>query len=252
MPNRDELKVGLLGSGLAHTKSPELFASFFRKAGMPQMRYEVFDMPDLTNVRNLLFNPALIGFNVTVPYKEIIIPYLDTLDPVAREVGAVNTAVRYGNNWVGYNTDVIGFRSTMELLNIQNRKAAVVIGTGGASRAVQYVLREMGFPLLIMSSKKQKATLNFFELSPNRMKEIGLVVNTTPLGKYPDERKAPLFRFEYLNRSHVLIDLNYNPPMNLFLRLGMSAGCRVINGKHMLMEQAMASWKLWRTQIPSG
>ncbi|MCB9246752.1 MAG: shikimate dehydrogenase [Flavobacteriales bacterium] len=246
----DLLKVGLLGSDLGHTQSPDLFRQIFRKAGIRNMDYLVYDMPDLSNVRNLLFDRQLIGFNITIPYKETIIPYLDGLDPMAAEIGAVNTAVRKGHNWIGHNTDVIGFRQTMELLNITDRRPAVVIGTGGSSKAVQFVLNEMGFPILLMSRSKRKETLSFDELSEQRVREFGIVVNTTPLGKSPVAHRAPLFRYEFLKRGQVLIDLNYNPPMNLFLQLGLRMGCRVINGKYMLRKQAEASWKLWKEQIP--
>jgi len=241
-------KFGLIGKSLPHSESPQLFKKLFRSY-RGDLTYSLFELDSIEEIESLFKDKALMGFNVTIPYKEAIIPYLDELSAIASAVGAVNTVVRSSGKWVGTNTDVEGFRRTLNLLGLRQRKQAIIFGTGGASRAVKYVLDTEGFPIQLISTKQKKDAIHYRDIDENLVASAQLIINTTPMGKFPDEEVMPYFPYHFLTRDHVVVDLNYNPPINAFLQKTSDLGCRVINGKVMLREQAKETWKIWKSEL---
>lgn len=237
---------GLIGHPLSHSFSKTYFTEKFEREGL-DCEYENYDIDDIALVREL----DLSGFNVTSPYKEAIIPYLDELDPIAAEVGAVNTVkVLPNGRLIGYNTDVIGFAETVFGAELQ--KTALILGTGGASKAVQYALRQLGIRYSIVSRSIGKGDYQYEELTPEIIQSHLLIVNATPVGMAPNINEAPNLPYDAITPQHTLIDLIYNPDETLFLRKGKEHGAITINGLTMLHAQAEASWEIWTHVIASG
>jgi shikimate dehydrogenase len=239
---------GLIGYPLTHSLSAEFFNHKFQKEGIPNRKYLLFplespdDFPDI--VRN---NPNLRGLNVTIPYKETIIKYLDELDGAAGKIGAVNTillARKDGRiSMKGFNTDADGFRLSMDFTGIRK---ALVLGTGGASRAVAYSLRETGIDFQHVSRKPCGwQTIGYDEITKEITDACNLIINTTPMGMYPEIDSCPPIPYHWLNASHYLYDLIYNPVMTCFLKKGVERGTRIQNGLKMLHLQAEAAWRIW-------
>lgn len=246
-------RFGLIGHPLGHSFSKVYFTGKFQQEGFADHRYDLFDMADLKELPALLSGTeGLQGLNVTIPHKGSVIPYLHELDPLAAAVGAVNTIVIDKGRLKGYNTDVEGFRALVmpyvqELITRGGtvRPRALVLGTGGASRAVAYVLREMGIRFRLVSRSRDRGDLTWEQLDRTVLGVCPLIINTTPLGMTPHEDKAPPLPYEAITPRHMLIDLVYNPEVTRFLELGNKAGARTANGWTMLTEQAEASWRLW-------
>ena len=210
-------------------------------------KYENFDLEDISLIENLLKNhPNLKGFNVTSPYKESIMPYLSGYEPAVAEIQAVNTVkvLPDGRLW-GYNTDILGFKTLLEESGFQG-SSALVLGTGGASKAVQYVLRQKGIAYQLVSRDPLRGDFTFFSLTPCILEGHPLLINTTPLGTFPKVDESPLIPYEAITPRHILIDLVYNPSETLFLRQGHLHGAKTFNGLTMLHAQAAASWKIWQ------
>ncbi|HRN35468.1 MAG TPA: shikimate dehydrogenase [Flavobacteriales bacterium] len=247
-------RYGLIGRKLGHSFSKEHFTGVFRRAGLKDHRYDLFELGDIEELTSLLRNtPDLCGLNVTIPYKEAVIPYLDGLDPLAAAVGAVNTiAIRDGMT-KGYNTDVAGFRSLMHNLDdtlhdagSAIRPRALVLGTGGASRAVAFVLREMGIRFRIVSRSRERGDLTWDLIDPTILRVCRLIINATPLGMHPDVNSAPSLPYAALTAKHVLVDLVYNPEQTVFLKHGQEHGARTLGGSAMLKAQAEEAWRIWQ------
>ena len=245
------VRFGLIGHPLGHSFSKTYFSEKFDREGIDAC-YENFDVDNLEALRTLLQqHPDLCGVNVTIPYKEAILPYLDILDPVAAEVGAVNTVKVMGNGQLkGYNTDVIGIEKTlhgdhaMHLLWL-NKPFALLLGTGGASKAVQYVLKKMGLPYHIVSRSIERGHYTYTDVTPEIIQNHQLIINATPVGMAPHFNEAPMIPYEALTTEHVLFDLIYNPEETRFLKHGREQGATIINGLTMLHAQAEASWAIW-------
>ena len=187
----------------------------------------------------------MVGFNVTIPYKETILPFLDQIDPTARLAGAVNTVIVQNRKLIGYNTDVIGFQSTLPALPNPN-KTALILGTGGASKAVALVFKQAGVAVLFVSRERRNSnTIGYADITLSLMQSVEYIVNTTPLGTSPNEDTAPPFPFELLSSEHICYDLVYNPAETLFMRQAKQNGARVCNGLKMLQSQAEAAWQIW-------
>lgn len=242
----DRKHLGLLGKDIQRSKSPELFREFFSEAGLTDFHYELFDLSGPELIADLLQEEDLLGFNVTAPYKKEVIKELDMLSEEAARTGAVNTVVWKDNIWIGHNTDVVGVRVTIEHLALNPDRPALVMGNGGASQAVQYVLKELGFEFRVFSSVGWDHLYRYHQLTNQMVREAGLIVNATPLGKPPLEDKMPPVPMPRINDQHTLFDLNYDPPKSAFLEVGESFGARVINGDLMLRKQAEASWEIWQ------
>lgn len=235
--------LGLLGKNIAYSASQQLFTEKFQHLGLTNWRYEVLDLPDKSLIPSLFATPGLLGFNVTIPYKQEIIPFLDELSPEAAAVGAVNTVVKEGGRWVGANTDVHGFQKSLELHLGKRPQRALILGDGGAAKAVRHVLNGLEIPHQTFSRQ-----------GPNRLEDLTdtlvaahpLVVQTTPVGTFPDVENHLPFPFSGLSGDHLVMDLIYNPPKTAFLRKAEAQGAKVVNGWEMLTGQAEKSWELWQ------
>lgn len=240
-------RYGLVGHPLAHSFSRAYFNEKFQREQL-ECQYDNFDLADLQGVRELTQRfPDLQGFNVTIPYKQDIIAFLDELDETAAEVGAVNTVkVLASGTLKGFNTDVLGFRDMITPFLPQHPShPALILGTGGASKAVQYVLRHIGMPYHTVSRSPHCGDYTYDTLDDTVIKSHLLIVNTTPLGTFPNIDEAPPIPYQAITPQHVLVDLVYNPEETCFLRRGKQQGADTVNGLQMLHRQAEASWKLW-------
>lgn len=244
---------GLIGYPLGHSRSAAIFNEKFVQEGIPFHSYHLFPLNDLKEFQPLVENhPDLIGLNVTVPYKEKIISFLDDLDETAQKVGAVNAILisrKGGRSYTrGYNTDVAGFLRSLPG-SFPGLKA-MVLGTGGAAKAVAYALGKLGIdPLFISRSVQNDNTITYPEITKEIMDQYWLIINATPIGMYPETAVSPPIPYQFLTRDHFLYDLIYNPPQTLFLKSGQDMGCQVMNGEKMLLFQADQSWELFRHAI---
>lgn len=247
MKKKVKKQLGLIGRNLEHSFSLEFFKKKFLSQGIVEWNYNLFSINEINKFPELIKKVSnLVGLNVTIPYKEIIIEYLDELSPEAKEISAVNTIFIKGKKLIGYNTDVNGFwKSLVPLLKKQDQKA-LVLGSGGSSKAICYVLKKLNIEYLIVSrNPNENSSISYSNLDKEIISEYKLIVNTTPLGMFPETEKCPDIPYHYLNENHLLYDLIYNPSTTLFLDKGIEKGCRVKNGLEMLHIQAEESWKIW-------
>lgn len=232
----------MIGFPLGHSLSATYFAEKFEREGIDA---EYSPLPIERAEEVLPHCTELAGFNVTIPHKQAIMPYLAAISDEARAIGAVNCVKVTNEGLVGYNTDVIGIRKSLEGIALKGAKA-VVLGTGGASKAVQYVLREGGAEVAVVSRSKGSADLTYADLTAELIAECDIIVNTTPLGMFPNIDNAPELPYAALSIKHVLFDCVYNPQRTKFLRLGAEQGARTIDGLTMFYAQAEASWQIWQ------
>lgn len=239
-------RYGLIGHPLKHSHSRELFTEKFEYEGL-DCRYQNFDLKTIEELHEVMERyPDLCGFNVTIPYKEAIISFLDEMDPVAKEVGAVNVVRIKDGKLKGFNTDVYGFTQLLErALKDKSPEHALVLGTGGASKAVQYVLRQKGIPYSIVSRSAERGDYTYETLTDEILKQNLLIINTTPLGMAPQIDDFPDLHYQGLTNKHILIDLIYNPKETSFMELGKTWGAKVYNGMQMFEEQAKKTWEIF-------
>lgn len=245
-------EFGLIGQSLAHSFSPAYFAAKFAALGLTDHRYSAFELPSLDGLAALLAaHPHLAGLNVTLPYKESIRAHLDELAPTARLVGAVNViGFAPGGRRIGHNTDLEGFSTALTGFLGHSRPArALILGRGGAGRAVEVALKARGIPYLFVTRNPLAAGLSYRELSAALIRHHPLIINTTPVGTWPDITACPDLPYDALTPAHRLFDLVYNPTETEFMRRGRQAGAAVTNGQQMLEAQAEASWKIWNRVI---
>jgi shikimate dehydrogenase len=242
---------GLIGYPLSHSFSKDFFTGKFAEEQIRNTEYNNFPLKEIAEFPELIRSHTdLKGLNVTIPYKEKIISFLDKLDPVATEIGAVNTISFHfeGKKRIltGYNTDAYGFRRSLEEILPAYPKItkALILGTGGASKAVAYSLKQMNIPFEFVSSSS-KSALDYENLTKEIIAKTGLIVNTTPLGTFPKTSECPPIPYEFVNETHILFDLVYNPSLTLFLKKGQEQGSVVCNGLKMLEYQAIKSWEIW-------
>lgn len=241
-------RYGLIGRTLAHSFSAKYFTEKFRREGLDkEYSYDLFELPEIGCVKELIRDtPSLAGFNVTIPYKQQIIPYLDALDAEARAIGAVNCVKIADGRLTGYNTDIAGIRVSFdELLGSAAVDAALILGTGGASQAVQYVLAQRDIPFSIVSRDPAKGNFTYDDIDPAVTESHHLIINTSPVGMYPHVDEAPQIPYALLTPAHYLFDLVYNPEQTLFARRGAERGARTLTGLRMLYAQAEAAWDIW-------
>lgn len=239
-------EFGLIGRTLGHSFSADHFASKFEREGLTDCRYERFELAEIGELPTLMAeHPHLVGFNVTIPYKQAVIPYLDDLSQEAREVGAVNCVKREGERWVGYNTDIIGFEGSLCDFLEEYPERALVLGTGGASQAVQYVLARLGIAYELISRDPARGNYTYDNLPCEVIQAARLIVNASPVGTRPRVEEAPRIPYAFLSPDHYLFDLVYNPPLTAFLEYGTQRGARIRNGEQMLHLQAEAAWEIW-------
>ena len=243
-------KYGLIGYPLGHSFSISYFNQKFQDEGIDAV-YENFEIPTIDALPEVLdSNPNLRGLNVTIPYKEKVLPFLDSVSPEARAIGAVNVirVTHEGNNikLKGYNSDVIGFTKSIEsMLDKKWHKKALILGTGGASKAIDYGLRNLGLETVFVSRYERPGTIQYSTITPEVIQEYNVVVNCTPIGMYPKTEECPLLPYEAMDQHTILYDLIYNPDETKFMKLGKKYGAQTKNGLEMLLLQAFASWEFW-------
>ena len=243
-------KYGLIGYPLGHSFSISYFNQKFADEGI-NAKYENFEIPSIDQLEEILAtNPNLRGLNVTIPYKEKVMNYLDSISPEAQAIGAVNVirVTHEGNNMKlkGFNSDVIGFTQSIEpMLDPKWNKKALILGTGGASKAINYGLKSLGLETVFVSRYERPGTIQYQSITPDVVKEYNVIVNCTPLGMYPKTEECPLLPYEAMDSHTILYDLIYNPDETLFMKRGMEYGAEVKNGLEMLLLQAFASWDFW-------
>jgi len=240
---------GLIGITLTHSFSPAYFKKKFAAQHI-DASYEAFPIPYIRALPALLENhPNLVGLNVTIPYKEAVIPYLDETDAVAQEIGAVNCIVIKNGKKKGYNTDAGAFEQSLITSLTPHHTHALILGTGGSSKTVAFVLEQLGIPYRKVSQNKKDGLLTYEELTRELIAEHTLIINTTPVGMYPNIDTAPSIPYYAVGEDHLLYDLIYNPEETKFLHLGKERGAAIKNGFEMLQLQAEASWDLWSANM---
>lgn len=239
-------RYGLIGHPLKHSQSRFFFNEKFEYEGLDCL-YQHFDLKSLDELKEVMEKyPELYGFNVTIPYKEAIIPLLDEIDETAKTIGAVNVVKIADGKLKGYNTDVYGFEQLLNrAINGKSINHALVLGTGGASKAVQFVLRQKDIPYFTVSRSAEKGDYTYDTLSDEVLCQNHLIINTTPLGMAPQMDTFPDIHYQALNSKHILIDLIYNPKETAFMELGKTWGTKVYNGMQMFEEQAKKTWEIF-------
>ena len=242
-------RFGLIGRTLGHSFSARYFADKFQREGLADThRYDLFELPEIECVEELITTTEdLVGFNVTIPYKQQIIPYLDSLSTEARNIGAVNCVkIEPDGRLTGHNTDIDGIRLSLDkLLGGVEIDAALVLGTGGASQAVQYVLAERNIPYSIVSRDSCKGNLTYDDLKVEITSSHHLIINSSPVGMYPHVDQCPDIPYELLTTDHYLFDLVYNPERTLFAERAATMGAHTLCGLDMLYAQAESAWRIW-------
>ena len=239
---------GLIGYPLTHSFSKVYFTEKFKRENIQGKIYELFELKDIAEFPGLISSqPNLKGLNVTIPYKEAVIKYLDELDAPAAKMGAVNVIKVNSGKLKGYNSDYHGFRQSLEKLIPANYKGmqALVLGSGGAAKAVKAALEDMHIPYQVVVRKDEANTVRYQEVSDSIIQSHHLIVNTTPLGMYPKTDTLPAIPYQALTSNHFLFDLVYNPEETLFLKKGKEKGSRTKNGLEMLHLQAEKAWQIW-------
>lgn len=253
IPAHDPKKklYGLIGKGISYSFSRSYFTEKFRNLELNDYRYVNFDLQNLDQFKKVVASQLdqIGGLNVTIPYKEQIIPYLDEVDPEALQIGAVNTIkVLPAGKLKGYNTDVFGFQASLSKVLSPKHESALILGTGGASKAVAFVLEKLGLSYRYVSRKKSgKDVLAYADLDELTLQSHLVIVNCTPLGTFPEVEKKPDLPYEYLGPEHLFFDLIYNPAKTAFLREGEKRGAKILNGSEMLKQQADRAWVIWNS-----
>lgn len=239
-------RFGLIGKTLGHSFSKSYFEEKFQQEGI-ESTFENFELVEITEIETVFSISDLKGLSVTIPYKQAIIPYLDELSEEAREIGAVNCVSFQNGKKTGHNTDAFGFHQMIKPFLTNEHERALILGTGGASKAVAYVLKKIGLDVIWASRNPQNGQFSYDEINEHMLRACKVVVNCTPLGTFPDVDACVPFPFEYLTESHLCIDLIYNPEETKFLRESKLQGATVLNGLSMLKEQANKAWEIWNS-----
>ncbi|MFC2097130.1 shikimate dehydrogenase family protein [Bacteroidota bacterium] len=243
---------GLIGEKLSHSFSEQYFSQKFEKEKISDCRYKLFPLLQINDFAKLIEEEKqLIGLNVTIPYKESIIPFLDELDPVSEEIAAVNTIkIKRINNQtklIGYNTDVFGFKKSIEKISGNRYRSALVLGTGGASKAICFVLKKLGINYYQVSRNRSGKIITYSDIDKTLIINSPLIINCTPLGMFPDIDSSPPLPYDFIGKGHILYDLVYNPANTKFLSQGEKRGAICFNGHKMLVYQAEESWRIWNS-----
>ena len=240
-------KFGLIGKDISYSFSKKFFTRKFINEGLNNCSYENYDINSISELLEVINDTKIKGLNVTIPYKESVIELLNHIDPIAKKIGAVNTIkIDKQNKLLGYNTDYIGFKQSLES-NISNQKRALILGTGGASKAIVYALKTLNIKTLLVSRKNREECITYEDVSNQIIKDHTIIINCTPLGTYPNIEECPKIPYEYITERHLCYDLIYNPIKTKFLILSEKKGASIINGNKMLKNQAMESWKIWNS-----
>lgn len=235
-------KLGIIGRNISYSFSKKYFEDKFQRLMLKNHSYDLFDLQDLSEVENVFATPDLVGLNVTIPYKEKILPYLDELSDEADKMGAVNCIVIKNNHKKGYNTDAVGFEKTLLVHRKNQHQSAIILGDGGAAKAVQYVLNKYNIPFQTVS---RKSNLNFENITKELVSENLLIIQTTPVGTFPNVDDCLTFPFDGITNEHLIIDLIYNPNYTAFIKKSSEKGAKTVNGFYMLEQQAEKNWEIW-------
>lgn len=246
------VNFGLIGKSLAHSFSKKYFEKKFSELGLENNFYHLIELETIQDFKkNISKIENLKGLNVTIPYKESIIPFLDELSPEATEIGAVNCINFIDGKLIGYNTDVYGFSQSVKPFLDTNHQRALILGTGGASKAVAFALKKVGVDVYFVTSSKEKKTENTFfysEINKLVMNAFKLIVNTTPVGTFPNIEECLPVPYQSLTKQHLAFDLIYNPEQTLFLKKAKERESITVNGMSMLQLQAEKSWEIWNSR----
>jgi len=248
MKDQKENKIyGLIGKNINYSFSKNFFNNKFENEKINAV-YINFDIKKIEEFKTIVTENNISGLNITIPYKESIINQLDYVDPTAKEIGAVNTIKFHNNILSGYNTDYLGFYTSIKNIVNSNTKA-LILGTGGASKAIAYTLKILKIKYLFVSrSKKNKNYINYNEISKEIINKHNLIINCTPLGTFPEINQIPQIPISLITNRHIVYDLIYNPSKSLLLKRCEENGAKIINGYQMLENQAMESWKIWNSK----
>ncbi len=239
-------QFGLIGYPLSHSFSKKYFTEKFAAEGLVDCVYENYSIPSINELENVLSkNPLLEGFNITIPYKEQVIAYLSEKSDVVKQIGACNCVSIKNGSLKGYNTDVTGFELSLKEKLKSSHKKGLILGTGGAAKAVEYVLQKLNIGHKYVSRSPVAGNLSYTDLTEDIIAEYTLIINTTPLGMYPNIQEMPPIPYHSLTANHYLFDLVYNPAKTVFLQKGEERGAAIKNGEDMLVIQAEESWKIW-------
>ncbi len=238
-------KLGLIGKNISYSFSKKFFEDKFQKLMLKGYSYDIFDLSEINEVENLFSVPDLLGFNVTIPYKEKIIDYLDELSDEAEKIGAVNCVLIQNGKKTGYNTDAFGFEKTLLLHKKPHHTSALILGNGGAAKAVKYALDKHGISSLTVSRNTE---VNFKNLDRETVDSHKIIVQCTPVGTFPNVEECLSFPFEGVSGEHLIIDLIYNPNYTQFIINASEKGAKTVNGYYMLEQQAEKAWEIWNFQ----
>jgi len=238
-------QFGLIGRNISYSFSQSYFTEKFKNENIVDCIYNVFDLKEIEEVEKVFNTENLVGFNVTIPYKQEIIPYLDELSAEAKAIGAVNTVLIKDGKRIGHNTDCYGFHHSILPLLQQNHTKALVLGNGGAAKAVFYILNLLNIDFKIVARNPTENQLSYEEIDENTLNDYPIIINCSPVGTFPSIEKSPLLPYQFISAKHLLYDLIYNPPLTKFLEFGQKKGAIVKNGHEMLILQAEKAWKIW-------
>ncbi|MDT0606972.1 shikimate dehydrogenase family protein [Croceitalea rosinachiae] len=244
---RKKNRFGLVGKNISYSFSQGFFTEKFKKLGLVNTSYQNFDLDDITKFHDLINDNNLKGLNVTIPYKELIIPFLDSLDLNAESIGAVNTIKFTSGTLKGFNTDAYGFEKAIKPHLKTQHKKALLLGTGGASKAIAYVFDALGVDYTYVSRNPTKNQYTYHKLDKTILSEYTIIVNCSPVGTYPNIEEKPNIPYEYITPKHLLFDLIYNPEKTAFLKTGEANGATIQNGLAMLEFQAEKAWEIWNS-----
>ncbi|MBU3659167.1 MAG: shikimate dehydrogenase [Flavobacteriales bacterium] len=239
-------RFGLIGKSLAHSFSPTFFQNYFAQNRI-NAKYELFELETIEEVKTILSDKSIAGINVTVPYKIEIIPFLDEIDSVAKTIGAVNVVAFKEGKTIGFNTDAYGFQQSIKPFLTFKHERALILGTGGASKAIEYVFKQIGIDVIFISQNPNGKPKHFSysDINDHMLNACKVIVNCTPVGTYPNNDVCVEFPFQFLSSDHLVIDLIYNPAKTKFLSEAEKKGATILNGESMLKEQALKSWEIW-------
>ena len=232
---------GLIGKSLEHSFSSQYFNEKFFKEGITDTQYLNFELKDISEFKQLIEKNKLSGLNITIPYKESIIPFLDELNEEAQEIGAVNTIQFSNGKTIGHNTDHIGFTNSIKPL-LEDRNKAIILGDGGAAKAIKYALKKLNIEYKTIN---RNTSFDYLDITKQITGYYTIIINTTPVGSYPNINNFPKIPYEYLNQNYLLFDLIYNPNETKFLAYGKAKNAQTKNGLEMLQLQAEESWNIW-------
>jgi len=238
-------KLGLIGKNISYSFSKKFFEDKFQKLMLKDFTYDIFDLNEIGEVETLMNDPELLGFNVTIPYKEKIVDYLDELSDEAEKIGAVNCVLIRDGKKTGYNTDAFGFEKTLLLHKKAHQDKALILGNGGAAKAVKYMMDKHGIPSLTISRNSE---INFKNIDSETVRNHKIIIQCTPVGTFPNVEDCLQFPFEGITPEHLIIDLIYNPNYTQFIIKAAEKGAKTVNGYYMLEQQAEKAWEIWNFQ----